>query len=437
MQPIPISSFPPLTPPINSFTPPQPPPFQPPKLCQNQQQAPQTSFPFGYQVVQNPLLAQYQSIPQYQAYLPGQPQFNTYQPPTSYVCIPNSNQSLLLNQDPNFNLSGISTASSVKNMNTSSSHSSIANATSSSNSLNKQDDLRSSIQIFVKTLENSSKNRKSQSSDNNSTSGFDNNEDNEDFGAQQISTLSKRFSIKRRRLYDVINVFEAIGCCEKSGLDSVRWVGKENIISNLRSLKLQRGVHDRKKRLDDLFPVPCCVGISNLSISFLLLFFALQQNKVDLRYASQFFSRTTARYKTTLCKLYQICYILGSIGVTSRTAQVCEVILNKPYYDEDVLPPEEDGDYEKNLSDNDDSNSKNKHKKKGHNQILTSKSSILKSSTSPIKLIDMSINSLLNHKEDMYSNQYIYDRRKELSECYSEFIKKNDESTLSTASTFV
>ena len=238
-------------------------------------------------------------------------------------------------------------------------------------------------------------------------------------------------------MYDVINVFEAIGCCEKSGLDAVKWVGKENIISNLSSLKTQRGVHDRRKRLDDLFPVPCCVGISNLSISFLLLFFALQQDRVDLRYASQFFSRTTARYKTTLCKLYQICYILGSIGVTSRTAQVCEVILNKPYFDEEVLPPlnEYDQDGKRSSSDKEDSKSLSKHRKRSHNLNIITKTPNTKN-PSIIKPIDMSINSLLNHKED--DDQYIYDRRKELEDCYSEFIKKNDESLpLDTAAAFV
>lgn len=434
MQPLP--SF---TPPISSFPPPQPPPpsikFPPPP-----QQIPQPPYPYEFQMPQNPLLAQYQTIPQYNAYLAGPPSYTTFRSPPSYVCLPNSNNMIFHQEPSNFNLSNNNL--SIKNISNASNHTPTINSTINSSSSgnntngNKQsDDLRSSIQVFVKTLENSSKNRKNQSIGN---SAHDN---NDDYGAQQISTLSTRFAIKRRRLYDVINVFEAIGCCEKSGLDAVRWVGKENILVNLKSLKAQRGVHDRRKRLDDLFPVPCCVGISNLSISFLLLFFALKQDRVDLRYASQFFSRTTARYKTTLCKLYQICYILGSIGVTSRTAQVCEVILNKPYFDEEVLPQldEFDKDSKKNSSDKEDSNPKSKHRRRGHNLNIVSKPPITKNSPPVLKPIDMSINSLLNHKEDeIDNNQYIYDRRKELEDCYSEFIKKNDETpTLETAATFV
>ncbi|OHT09044.1 hypothetical protein TRFO_22211 [Tritrichomonas foetus] len=191
------------------------------------------------------------------------------------------------------------------------------NTNSNSKESKNSDDLRASIQVFVKSFESSPKN------------------------TQAISSLSSRFAIKRRRLYDVINVFEAIGCCERSDLDAVRWIGKENIITNLNSLRKQRGIDDSTKMLEDLFPVPCCVGISNLTISFLLLFFALKQDRIDLRYVSHFFSRNTARYKTTLCKLYQICYILGSIGVTERTSQVCEVILNRPYFSGESLPDDD------------------------------------------------------------------------------------------------
>lgn len=152
-----------------------------------------------------------------------------------------------------------------------------------------------------------------------------------------ITFLSNRFGIKRRRLYDVINVFESVGACRKSGLDTVKWLGLENMKETLRSLRRERHIDDPTITLEQLFPAPCCVGISNLTTSFLLLFGAIKSNRVDLRFVSQFFSHGTTRYKTTLCKLYQICYILGAIGVTKRTAQVCEVILSDEYCDPDAL----------------------------------------------------------------------------------------------------
>ena len=174
------------------------------------------------------------------------------------------------------------------------------------------DALRNSIQLVVRFLENSG--------------GI----------PQAITLLSARFMIKRRRLYDVINVFESIGACQKSGLDSVKWLGLENMKETFRVMRKQRGIDNPAIPLEELFPAPYCVGISNLTASLLLLFAALKTNRLDLRYVSQFFSHGTARYKTTLCKLYQICYILGAIGVTRRTLQVCEVVLNDEFCDPDV-----------------------------------------------------------------------------------------------------
>lgn len=175
------------------------------------------------------------------------------------------------------------------------------------------EDLRGSIRAFVDCLEHSPEH------------------------TQAITVLSERFAIKRRRLYDVINVFESVGACKKSGLDAVKWLGLENMKQTLKVLRRERRIDDKSVTLEELFPAPCCIGISNLTASFLLLFAAIKTNRVDLRFVSQFFSHGTARYKTTLCKLYQICYILSAIGVTKRTAHVCEVILNDEYCDPDAL----------------------------------------------------------------------------------------------------
>ncbi|OHT11472.1 hypothetical protein TRFO_19119 [Tritrichomonas foetus] len=159
---------------------------------------------------------------------------------------------------------------------------------------------------------------------------------------QAITLLTQKYNIKRRRLYDVINVFSSIGCCNKSGLDHLVWYGKNMLGAKLEQLKEKFQVHNKEMTLQELFPISGCIGISNLTVCFLLLFFALKTNRLDLRFVGNLFSRQTSRYKTTLCKLYQISYILGSIGITNRTNQVCEVVLNDPYYNENIVPDEED-----------------------------------------------------------------------------------------------
>ncbi|EAY06276.1 hypothetical protein TVAG_475100 [Trichomonas vaginalis G3] len=149
--------------------------------------------------------------------------------------------------------------------------------------------------------------------------------------SKAITQLSTRYKIKRRRLYDVINVYTSLGCCQKTCLDHVIWLGKEKIIPGLKALIIKEDINNPNKTLEELFPVNGCIGIANLTLYFLLLFYALKSNKVDIRFAAQFFSRGTGRYKTTLCKLYQISYILNAIHVTTRSEQVCEVILNPPF----------------------------------------------------------------------------------------------------------
>ena len=157
---------------------------------------------------------------------------------------------------------------------------------------------------------------------------------------QAITVLTQKYNIKRRRLYDVINVFSSVGCCNKSGLDHLVWFGKNNLIVKLEQLKNDYHIHNKDLSLQELFPIAGCIGISNLTVCFLLLFFALKTDHLDLRFVGNLFSRQTSRYKTTLCKLYQISYILGSVGITNRTNQVCEVVLNKPYYNEEIIPYE-------------------------------------------------------------------------------------------------
>jgi hypothetical protein len=93
-------------------------------------------------------------------------------------------------------------------------------------------------------------------------------------------------------------------------------------------------IQNLDKSLCELFPSDHCVGLPSLTVSFMLLFGAMHIEKLDLREVSCFFSRNTIRYKSTLCKLYQIALILSAIGLIARTSQVCEVKIQPPFADE-------------------------------------------------------------------------------------------------------
>jgi len=151
--------------------------------------------------------------------------------------------------------------------------------------------------------------------------------------AASIPQICRRHQIKRRRLYDVINVFTAIGCASRGVMDDLVWHGRDRISSELQRARDSLGVTNPTISLASMFPVDNCVSLSTLTTSFLLLFTAIQVDILDLRRVSSFFSRETARYKTTLCKLYQITLILNSLSITERTDNVCEIRLLAPYTD--------------------------------------------------------------------------------------------------------
>jgi hypothetical protein len=149
--------------------------------------------------------------------------------------------------------------------------------------------------------------------------------------AYSIPQICRRHQIKRRRLYDVINVFTAIGCASRGGWDDLVWHGRDRIFPELERMKDLFGIDNDSISLTALFPVNNSVSLTSLTVSFLLLFPAIQVDILDLRRVSSFFSRDTPRYKTTLCKLYQIALILSAMKITERTDNACEIRLLPPF----------------------------------------------------------------------------------------------------------
>jgi hypothetical protein len=159
-----------------------------------------------------------------------------------------------------------------------------------------------------------------------------------------ISLLSTRFTINTRRLSDIINILSALGCCRRSGLAHLIWMGRAQIPAFVSELRRLRDVDNADRTLCDLFPASDCVGMSNLTSCFLLVFHALRTNRLDLHSVAQLFSWKTPRYKSTLCKLYQIVLVLCAAGICSRTSQACEVMLLHGYIDFPVGPAEQSTD---------------------------------------------------------------------------------------------
>jgi hypothetical protein len=94
------------------------------------------------------------------------------------------------------------------------------------------------------------------------------------------------------------------------------------------------------RNLFDLFPINSCVGIANLTIAFMLMYYGLRTDHLDVRMVATIFSRGTNRFRSTLCKLYQIAFVLSAAGIVTRTTVPCDVRLIGQWLDFPVVPPE-------------------------------------------------------------------------------------------------
>ena len=144
--------------------------------------------------------------------------------------------------------------------------------------------------------------------------------------------LSVKLGFHRRRFYDVVNVLEAAGCCKKVDSETISWKGMENIRNNMLHLALANGAFSKNSSLAEIIPAEFCISISKVTEYYLLCFLALQTQYLDLKDICKYLSRNTERYKTTLCKLYQITHILESAGIVSKTEKISQVKLNDEFF---------------------------------------------------------------------------------------------------------
>jgi hypothetical protein len=156
----------------------------------------------------------------------------------------------------------------------------------------------------------------------------------------KFASIAHDFGIKVRRVYDMINIFSAIGCCQKSGPEGVIWIGLSHIQGHLSDEGQSRGMDNPLANLLDLFPVTRSVGIAKLTIDYLMLYCALRTQHLDLKMVAMLLSRGRKIFRSTLSKLYQISFILCAAGIASRSALTCDVVLLENYIFFDIVPVE-------------------------------------------------------------------------------------------------
>jgi hypothetical protein len=133
-----------------------------------------------------------------------------------------------------------------------------------------------------------------------------------------IPRLLADFGFQKRRLYDVLSVLAAVGCCQRDSSDSVVWLGLSNVPRTLQAVQIESGADSPIATLDQVVESQTSVSISKLTVGFVLCFLAMRQQTLDIKHISRYLSRRTGRHKSTLCKLYQIAHILGAAGIVVK-----------------------------------------------------------------------------------------------------------------------
>ena len=146
-----------------------------------------------------------------------------------------------------------------------------------------------------------------------------------------LSTIAEKYKIQKRRLYDLVNVLEAAGALTKVSVDTIIWEGLNNVSVKLSNLFLMSQSYGPQYNFNMLFRDKNSISISHLTENFLLSFFFLRSEKVNIKRICSFLSRENGRYKTTLCKLYQIAHILEAAGVLSKTSIPGEIYINSSF----------------------------------------------------------------------------------------------------------
>lgn len=149
----------------------------------------------------------------------------------------------------------------------------------------------------------------------------------------KITNICERFGFQRRRFYDLATILQAFGILQKENLDMVKWVGMGQIIPTLEKVIHERGIGTAdSSNISTIFPSVQKLLMSSIAVDFTLLFITQRRQKLNIQETASFFARDNGRFKSTLCKLYQIVYILIELGIVERRNTPNEVYLADRYF---------------------------------------------------------------------------------------------------------
>jgi hypothetical protein len=146
-----------------------------------------------------------------------------------------------------------------------------------------------------------------------------------------ISRLLIDYEFQRRRFYDVMSVLSAVGCCSRVSSSSLRWLGRAHVPAALVRLQRNAGADSPDATLNEIIGVGPFASISELTVALVLCLLVLRMSSLCIKRASRFLTRGK-RWKSTLCKVYQIAHILEAAEIMERSGDGGNVGLAPPFF---------------------------------------------------------------------------------------------------------
>ena len=143
-------------------------------------------------------------------------------------------------------------------------------------------------------------------------------------------SLCSQFSVKRRVLYDFIQIVEPLAIIDRKNNNLFVWNGISNfqtviptLLSNLQNETLSHS-------FVNIFSCSNDSSLVHITILLLKLFCYLNTKTLDLRSVAFLFTQGPTKFKTLIRKLYTVSTSLEVVGILSKTSKVSEVKLLVP-----------------------------------------------------------------------------------------------------------
>ena len=147
-----------------------------------------------------------------------------------------------------------------------------------------------------------------------------------------LYNLSVQMKFHRRRFYDVMNVLNAVGVCERVHSDSIYWCGISNVLTKLQELARRYNVFRMSMPLEQIIPLEISMSIEKITEYTMMLFVAMGTQNLNIRDICCYLTRNNGKTKGTLSKLYQISRILNSAGILEKTKNPGEIHIKDQFF---------------------------------------------------------------------------------------------------------